>query len=133
VQLWPFGSLSENGSGSDISEMYDMKLAGAVGFTDDKNYVNAGLMNRALLYSKNFDGLIISFPYERLLGDGQIHEGETSAQTGLKPIAAVAEEIQVSRDLTLAAYNDSRIHFSIISSSQSVDLIRAAKKRGIKV
>src|SRR5690606_8733134 len=41
VQLWPFGSLSENGSGSDISEMYDMKLAGAVGFTDDKNYVNA--------------------------------------------------------------------------------------------
>ena len=133
VMLKPYGSLSSNGEGKEISEMYDMQQAGAVAFTDDKNYVNAGLMSRALLYSNNINGLVISFPFERLLGDGQINEGETSAMTGLKPIASVAEEMQVSRDLSLAEYNNSSIHFSIISSKRSVELIREAKQKGIRV
>ncbi len=135
VDAFPAGCLSHNCDGKEIAEMYDMHAAGAIAFTDNKNSIsNTSLLNRALLYSQSFNGLIMNFPNERELSNGgQINEGVVSTELGLKGIPALAEELMVSRDIYLAEYCDARIHLSNISTKQSVKLIREAKKRGIKI
>jgi len=135
VDVLPCGTLSENLKGEQLSEMYDMKKAGAVAFTDDKKSVsNSGLMSRALLYSKNFDGLVMSFAFDKSAQlHGQMNEGVTSTLLGLEGIPNLAEELQITRDLYLAEYNDARIHFSTISTSRSLDLIAEAKDAGLNV
>jgi len=134
VNILPCGSLSANLDGENISEMYDMKMAGAVAFCDYKNYVKAGLMSRAMLYAKNFGGKIMSFPNEKSISSGgMMHEGLQSTLLGLKGIPELAEEIQVIRDIYLAEYNNTGVHFIAVSSSKSVDLIKAAKSKGWNV
>jgi dihydroorotase len=134
VTIHPYGTLTENLEGQNISEYYDMKNAGAIGFMDNHKPVSAGIMYRALLYSKSFGGKIISFPYdESIFGDGQINESKVSVLTGLKAIPALSEYIIVERDLSIAEYADSPIHFTGISTKTSVELIEKAKQRGVKV
>lgn len=135
VTIQVAGTISEQREGLELSEMYDMFLAGVHVFTDDKRAVqDAGLMTRALLYTQNFKGKIFSFAEDKqLAGKGVVHEGSTSTMLGLKGIPNVAEEIMINRDLSLAEYTNSSIHFSTLSSGKSVDLIRKAKAKGIKV
>ena len=135
VDVHVAGTISEQQEGKELSEMYDMFLAGAKVFTDDKRAIqDAGLMTRALLYTQNFGGKIFSFAEDKFLaGNGQVHEGVFSSMLGLKGIPSVAEEIMINRDLSLAEYTNSAIHFSTISSRKSVDIIRNAKGKGIKV
>lgn len=135
VKLHPTGCLSEKMEGKDISEMYDMFSAGAVAFTDNKQSINSSsLLNRALLYTQGFGGLVINFPNDQeLFNGGQMNEGVTNTKLGLKGIPTLAEELMVSRDLFLAEYCNSKIHLSNISSKKSVELIKAAKKKGVKV
>ena len=135
VELAVAGALSADMAGKDLTEMFDMHQNGARCFTDDKKSVqDAGLMMRALLYVKNFKGLIMSFPNDRSLsGKGQMNEGVTSTQLGLKGIPSISEELMTARDLTLCEYTDSRIHFSTISTRGTVALIRQAKAKGLKV
>ena len=121
VSILPCGSLSANLDGENLSEMYDMKMAGAVAFCDYKNYVKAGLMSRAMLYAKNFGGKIMSFPNEKSISNGgMMHEGLQSTLLGLKGNPELAEEIQVIRDIYLAEYNNTVIHFIAVSSAKSV-------------
>jgi dihydroorotase len=135
IEVHCAGALSVDLEGNDLSEMYDMFSSGALAFTDDKKSVqDAGLMMRALLYTKNFNALIMSFPDDKSIsGKGLINEGVMNTQLGLKAIPALAEEIMIIRDLFLAEYTESRIHFSTISSAKSVELIRKAKADGLKV
>lgn len=135
VKVHPIGALSQKMEGKELAEMYDMKLAGAVAFSDDKRPVeSANLMSRALLYAKNFDGLILSFPNDKSISQhGQMHEGIASTKLGMEGIPSLAEELNVSRDLFLANYNDSPIHLGPISCSNSVSMIQEAKEEGIKV
>lgn len=135
IELYPYGTISADRNGEQLAELYDMQRSGAVAFTDHKRaMVNASLMSTALLYAKNFDGLIMSFPHEAsMCHRGQMHEGEVSTRLGLKGLPALAEELMVARDLYLCEYNDARIHFTGISTRSGVDLIRQAKKRGLKV
>ena len=135
VDVHPFGAISVKKEGKDLSEMFDMHSSGAVAFTDDKHPVNdSGLMLRALLYSKNFNGLIVSFPHDvHLAHNGQMNEGVMSTSLGMKGIPSLAEEVMVMRDLELAEYAEARIHFTCISTKRSVDLIRKAKAKGLKV
>lgn len=135
VDVHPTGSISQNIEGKELAELFDMKQAGAVAFSDHKKAIqNPNLLSRALLYTKNFEGLIISFPNdEKINHSGQINEGIVSTRLGLEGIPHLAEEIQVSRDLFLAEYNDAPIHFAAISSEKSVEIIESYKNKGIKV
>lgn len=135
VDVHPIGSLSSKLEGKEISEMYDMHLAGAVAFSDGKKSIgNSGLLSRAMLYAKGFDGLIMNFAEDRTIAEGgKMHEGDVSTRLGLKGMPALAEEMMISRDLFLAEFHGGRIHFTTVSSAGSVDLIRKAKAKGLKV
>lgn len=135
VDVYPVGSLSHDHEGKGLSEMYDMHLAGAIAFSDDKKAVSdSGLLVRALLYAKNFGSLIITHCDDRNISlDGKMNEGRTSTKLGLKGIPALAEEIMVARNIYLAEYANARIHFADISTKGSAELIRNAKKRKLKV
>ena len=115
--------------------MYDMYQSGAKAFTDGNRPVqDAGLMERALLYTKGFNALVLSYPEDTAIaGKAKVHEGEVSTLLGMKGIPSLAEELMVARDLYLAEYTESRIHFSTISTERSVDLIREAKRKGLQV
>jgi len=118
-----------------MAEMYDMFLSGAKAFTDGNRPVqDAGLMERSLLYTKGFGALIMSYPEDTAIaGKAKVHEGEMSTLLGMKGIPSLAEELMIARDLYLAEYTESKIHFSTISTTRSVELIREAKKKGLKV
>lgn len=135
VDLKPIGSITANLEGKELSELYDMHQSGAVAFSDDKHsFSNAGMLSRALLYAKNFNGLVLSFPYDKTVAhNGQINEGITSTNLGLEGIPALSEELHVARDLYLAQYNNTRIHLGPLSSKGSVDLIKSARQSGVEV
>src|SRR5688572_15520728 len=135
VTIFPTGALSVNREGKDITEMFDMQAAGAVAFTDDKRPVyDSGLMVRALQYAGNAGSLVISFADDKSIsGKGQVNEGISSTMAGLKGMPAFAEELMINRDINICEYTGSKIHFSTVSTSAAVDLIRKAKKKGLPV
>lgn len=135
VDVYPLGTISHQREGKDLAEMYDMYLSGARAFTDGGNPVkDAGMMERALLYAQGFGGLIFSYPEDvAIAGKAKVHEGVVSTLLGMKGIPALAEELMIARDLYLAEYTGSPIHFSTISVTRSVELIREAKHKGIAV
>lgn len=129
------GALSKNREGKDMTEMYDMLMAGAKAFSDgDKSIQDAGFMSRSILYAKGINTFVISYAEDASISqNAKINEGEMSTILGMKGNPALAEEIMISRDLFLAEYQNARIHFSQISTTKSVELIRAAKKKGLSV
>jgi len=135
VDVYPLGTISHKREGKDLAEMYDMFLSGAKAFTDGNRPVqDAGLMERALLYTQGFGALILSYPEDTAIaGKAKVNEGEMSTLLGMKGIPSLAEELMIARDLYLAEYTGSRIHFSTISTVRSVELIRDAKKKGLQV
>ena len=134
VTVHAYGTLTEEMKGSNLSEMYDLSNAGAIGFTDVHSPISGGILYRALLYAKNFNGKIISFPLDNsIFGKGYVHEGRLSVMTGLKAIPSLAESMTIERDLNLVRYTEGNIHFTGISTKESVDLIRKAKKEGLAV
>lgn len=135
VDFLPIGALSVDCKGRDIAEMLDMYHAGAVAFGDGSVPTqDSGLILRGLQYAKIFEGLVMNFPFDKSVAPhGQMHEGFVSTTLGLSGIPSMAEELTVQRDLQLLEYADSKLHFHNISTAGSVVLIRAAKKRGLKV
>ncbi len=134
VDIYPYATLTADMKGENLSEMYDLSQAGAIGFTDFHKHVSGGIMYRALLYAKNFDGHIISFPLDdSIFGKGYVHEGRASVLTGLKAIPALAESMTIERDLNLVRYTEGKLHFTGISTMEGVELIRKAKNEGLKV
>nr|MBC7614415.1 dihydroorotase [Pseudopedobacter sp.] len=135
VDIFPYGTISQKREGKDLSEMFDMTQSGAIAFTDgDQPVQDAGLMERALLYAKGFDGLVLSYPDDQSIsGKAKMNEGAMSTLLGMKGIPNLAEELMLVRDLYLAAYTESKVHFSTISTAHAVELIKAAKKKGTKV
>ncbi|MFY0644685.1 MAG: dihydroorotase [Bacteroidia bacterium] len=133
-ELLPFGSLSEKNLGKDLAEMYDMHQHGAVAFTDGNNAVKSGLLKKALQYVQSFNGLIVTLPLDASLHhDGQINESESTVVTGLKSSPALAEYSCVKQQLDVLEYTGGRLHFSCISTKESVNLIKEAKKKGLNV
>lgn len=135
TQIHVLGAISKELEGTELAEMMDMRHEGAVAFSDGWLPVqNAGLMVKALEYVKAFDGVIIQIPeMTSLAADGLMHEGELSLQLGMSGIPEMAEYLMVQRDIELVRYTQSKIHFSGVTSSKSLALIKEAKKEGLNV
>ncbi|MEZ4800358.1 MAG: dihydroorotase [Flavobacteriales bacterium] len=134
VKIFPVACLSKGAQGKQMSEMFDMWKNGAIAFSDDMQHVPTELMVRSLEYSRNFNGMIITYPLDREVNPkGMMHEGNASVQMGVKGLSNISEEIRIKRDLDLVRYTGGRIHFSLISTAGAVKLIRQAKKEGLNV
>lgn len=135
VELKPIGALTKSSEGIDLAELFDMKNAGAVAFYDyQKPIRNPNLLKIALQYASNFNGLVISFPQEsKISGLGVMNEHINSTKLGLKGNPALAEELQVARDLFLLEYTEGKLHIPTISTAKSVELIREAKANKLNV
>ena len=135
TDLHPIGNLTKNAEGKDLAELYDMQNFGAIAFGDyNKSITNANLLKIGLQYAQNFGGLVLSFPQDNSIArDGLANEGENSTLLGLKGIPALAEELQIARDLFLLEYTGGKLHIPTVSTSESVKLIKNAKKKGLNV
>lgn len=135
VSLYPIGALTKGSKGENLAELYDMQQSGAVAFGDFKKAIsNPNLLKIGLQYAQNFDGLVLSFPQENeIAGNGQVHENKNSTLLGLKGIPALAEELQIIRDLYILEYTGGKLHIPTISTAKSVELIKDAKEKGLDV
>ncbi len=121
--------------GEALTEHGDMAEAGAAALSDDGVPVGSALVMRRALQYQRAAGLLFTLHEEdmSLSGPGVMHEGVVSARIGLAGIPGVSEAVQVARDCALAAYEDGRIHICHVSSHETVEEIRLAKARGVKV
>ena len=135
VHVEIIGALTKGQQGKELAEVGDMAEAGAVAFSDDGHYVqSAKVMLNGFDYLRSFDKSIISHDEETsLVEEGAMNESHRSAMLGLKGRPTVAEDIAVMRDIMLAEYAQARFHVAHISSAASVEIVRQAKKRGVRV
>jgi len=135
VNIHPIAAITRKTEGKDLAEMYDMHQAGAIAFGDGINPVqSAGLLVKALQYVKTIDGTVIQLPDDSSIGaNGLMNEGIVSTRMGLPGKPIVAEELMVARDIKLARYTESRLHFTGISSPKSLEYIKRGKEGGIQI
>jgi len=135
IEVLPCAAITKGRKGEEISEYGILKKAGAVALSDDGDPVaNPEVMRRAMEYSLLVNLPIISHCEDKnLAGGGAMHEGYYSTILGLKGIPCLAEDVQVARDIALAEYTGAKLHIAHISTAGSVELVRTAKKKGIRV
>lgn len=135
VNVKIIGAVTKNQEGKELAELGDMIEAGAVAFSDDGHFdPSAKVMLNAFDYLHTFDKVIVNHEEETtLVEEGVMNEGHRSAMLGMKGRPTVAEDIAVARDILLAEYAGARVHIAHVSTARSVDLIREAKKRGVRV
>jgi dihydroorotase len=121
--------------GEELTEMVELREAGAIGFSDDGLPIqSARIMRRALQYQRLCGGTIALHEEDpELSGDGVMHEGPVSAALGLAGVPAVSESTMIARDAALAAYEDARIHVQHLSARESVEALRVARAAGVKI
>ena len=135
VRVHPIGCVSAERKGQKLAEMADLAEAGAVAFSDDGSPVqDGGLMRLALEYAKMLGRPIINHMEDLTLNrHGDMHEGRVSTRLGLAGIPVAAEDVMVARDIQLAELTGGHVHVAHISSKESVNMVRDAKKKGLKV
>jgi dihydroorotase len=135
VNVKVIGALSKGQQGKELAEIGDMIASGAVAISDDGSALdNNRLFKTGLEYTNMFGCPVISHAEdESLVDEGVMHEGAVSAMLGMKGRPSVAEDIAVARDIMLAEYTGSLLHIAHVSSRGAVELIRQAKRRGVKV
>jgi dihydroorotase len=126
---------SKDLAGTDMSEMLDLQQAGAIAFSDGlKSISSVGLKINLLQYLQFCNCLLMDLPEEKTLSKhGVMHEGISSTRLGMKGIPSMSEKMAIRRDLDLLEYTGGKIHFSTISTAESVELIREAKAKGLKI
>jgi len=135
INVYPIAAITQKLEGERLSEMADLKDAGAIAFSDDgRPVMNNELMRRAFEYSKMFKlPLIQHSEMLDLTEGGCMNEGMVSTELGLKGMPTEAEDIMVYRDIALLEKTGGRLHVAHISSKNSVDIVRQAKSRGLSV
>ncbi len=135
ANVFPIGAITKSSDGSELAEMGEMKAAGAVAVSDDGRPVpNAGIMRRAMQYARDFDLPVIDHCEDKSLSSGGVmHEGRISLLLGLKGMPALAEDIDVVRDILLARETGSHIHIAHVSTKGAIEAVRRAKSEGINV
>ncbi|OEK03420.1 dihydroorotase [Roseivirga sp. 4D4] len=135
VNLHPIAAVTIDCQGKELTEMIDLHHAGAIAFSDGlKTIWHTDILLKALQYLQKFDGLLINRPEDQhLTAFGHMNEGQVSTVLGLKGMPALSESVMIQRDLKLLDYAGGKIHFSLVSTKESVELIKAAKADGLKV
>jgi dihydroorotase len=136
LDIFPIAALTLGNKGEELTEMIDLHHGGAVAFSDGNKPVwHSDVLYKSLQYLQSFEGLLIEHAEDRYLSQGgQMNEGKISTTLGLKGLPKISEELIVERDLKILEYSGAgRIHFSHISSPKSLDMIRSAKKKGLRV
>lgn len=135
ADVYPIGAVSKGLMGKELAEIGEMKFAGAAAISDDGMPVSeSGLMRRAMEYSKMFDLRVISHCEDFGLADGgYMNEGPTATELGLRGISRAAEEVMVARDIIIAEAIGAPVHIAHVSTRGSVEIVRRAKARGVKV
>ncbi|UXE66946.1 MAG: dihydroorotase [Chryseotalea sp. WA131a] len=135
VQIHALANVTKNGKGEELTEMIDLHEAGAIAFTDGlKSVWHTDIFLKSLQYLQKFDGLLIDHPEDNWLNlFGQMHEGEVSTSLGLKGMPRLAEEVAVRKNLELLGYAGGRLHFSKVSTAKTIEMVRAAKKKGLNI
>jgi len=135
VNVHPIGAITKNTEGKELAEMYDMRASGAIALSDGINSIqSSGLLLKALQYVKTFDGILIQLPDDKSINaHGLMNEGIVSTQLGLPGKPAMAEELIVARDIKLARYAESKLHFTGVSSKKSLEYITRGKESGIAI
>jgi dihydroorotase len=128
-------TVTKDMKGTDLTEMVELREAGAIGFSDDGLPItDAGVMRRALQYQHLCGGNIALHEEDpQLSRDGAMHEGAVSAGLGLAGVPSVSESTMVARDAALAGYERARIHVQHLSAAESVEVVRAAKASGVQI
>jgi dihydroorotase len=128
-------AITRSMSGEELTEMAELREAGAVGFTDDGWPVpSARVLRRAMQYQRLVGGVLALHEEDPdLSGDGVMHEGEVSAALGLAGIPPVSESTMIARDAALAAYEDARVHVLHVSAGDSVEAVARAKQAGVRL
>ncbi|HEV3261888.1 MAG TPA: dihydroorotase [Gemmataceae bacterium] len=135
ANVFPVGAITKGRQGQELAEIGGLVEGGAVAFTDDGSpVVSAEIMRRALEYCRMFDKAVLSHCEDlELTRGGVMHEGFESMRLGLRGMPAAAEEVMVHRDIALAELTGGRLHILHVSTAGSVDLVRRARQRGVKV
>ena len=134
IDVYPVAAASLGRKGEIISPMAELVEAGAVAFSDDGVAIKtSSVLRRAFEYANMYNAPIIEHAEDESLAEGTMNEGINSTLLGLPALPSVAEDIIVSRDILMAEYTGGRIHIAHISTKNSVNLVREAKKKGIKV
>ncbi|HMA50643.1 MAG TPA: dihydroorotase [Magnetospirillaceae bacterium] len=134
AKVYPYAAATKALEGKELAEIGMLAEAGALGFTDGtKAIASALMMRRALSYAATFDLLIVQHPEEPTLAGGVMNDGELSTRLGLSGISNAAEAIMLERDIRLLAGTGARYHAAHVSTAEGVELIRQAKKRGLRI
>ena len=134
VELIPMACITKSMQGHELSEMNDLKNAGAMLFSDDSSTPEAQTLKNALLYGDNHQCKIIVNSFNNSLSsDTQVNEGMASLKTGLKADPEISEIIEIEKHIRLVEYTEGSLHLSGISTGEGVKLIKAAKKKGLKI
>lgn len=135
AEVYPIGCITRGQKGAELCEFGKMKRMGAVAVSDDGLPVaDGGVMLNALKYAKTFGLTVLSHSEDKSIsGSGVVNEGENATVSGLRAIPRAAESAAVARDVLLAEEADAKIHICHVSTAASVDVIRQAKARGVKV
>ncbi len=135
IRIFPYGAITKGLKGEEIAPFYSLYKAGVVGFSDDgRGIQNANVMRNALIYNK-VTGLpfILHEEDENLSGDGVMNEGYMSVELGFRAIPPSSEETMIARDIVLSKETGVPIHITHVSTKGAVELIRNAKKDGVKI
>jgi dihydroorotase len=128
-------SITRGLHGEELTEMAELRDAGAIGFTDDGEPVtSAGMLRKALQYQRLCGGIIALHEEDPALsGDGVMHEGAVSARLGMAGIPSISESTMVARDASIALFENARVHFQHLSCVESVQALAAARAAGARV
>lgn len=134
-RVYPLGAVTKGSEGLELAEIGQLAQAGAVGFSDAKRPVaNAEVMRRALEYTRMFNRPILHFAMVPELAEGGVmHEGFQSTRLGLRGVPAAAQDIMTVRDIALAELTDGQIHLMCVTTKDSVEQVRSARQRGIRI
>lgn len=134
VDVFPIGAATLGRKGETLAPIAELKEAGVVALSDDGVAIKtSALVKNAMEYAQMYDLPIIEHCEDESLAGGSMNEGLNSTLLGLPPIPSIAEDLTIARDIIISEYTRGKLHIAHISTKKGVELVREAKKKGIKV